>query len=297
MRATLAPLAAVAGAVVALAAVASAQPALDSLGATVRVTDGAGRPASLAGVVGAMARADVLVLGERHDDAAAHALERALWDAALAAGRPAVLSLEMVETDAQTVLDEYLAGLIRESDWLAASRPWSNYADYRPLVEAAREHGAPVVAANAPGRYVSLVAREGMGALDSLGATALGWLPPDPAPASAPLAAAFADAMGGMAHGSGPSVDAMLAAQNLRDATMAWRVAGALRQHPGALVVHVNGSFHSAGRLGVPEHLARLAPDARVVVVTMTPNAPETPTADDFVIQTAPDPSAPGADL
>ena len=261
----------------------------DSLAAAVRVTTGAGQAATLDHVVGAMAEADVLILGEQHGDAAAHAIELAVLRAALAGERPVVLSLEMVETDAQTVLDEYLAGLIRERDWLAASRPWANYeTDYRPLVELARQQGAAVVAANAPGRYVSLVSRSGMEALDSLSAAARAWLPPTVAPPSAALASKFTDLMGGMAHGSGPSVEGMLAAQNLRDATMAWRVADALRQRPGALVVHVNGSFHSAGRLGVPEHLARLRPEARVVVVTMERTAPEGPSADDFVITTAP---------
>ena len=254
---------------------------------SIRVTTGAGEAATLADVMRAASAADVLILGERHDDPTAHAVELALLEAALAGDRPVVLSLEMVETDVQTVLDEYLAGQIRERDWLAAARPWSNYAaDYRPLVETARASGAPVVAANAPGRYVSLVSRRGLESLDSLSAPARAWLPPDVPPPSAALAEAFTALMGGMAHGSGPSVEGMLAAQNLRDATMAWRIAEALAAHPGALVVHVNGSFHSAGRLGVPEHLARRRPGAQVVIVTMDRVAASEPSADDFVIQT-----------
>lgn len=255
---------------------------------SVEVRTGDGRPASLADVVAAAERADVLVLGERHDDAAAHAVQLRLLETLLERPRPVVLSLEMLESDAQTVLDEYLAGLVRERDFLAASRPWSNYADdYRPLVERMRGAG-PVVAANAPGRYVSLVSRRGLGALDELSPEARAWLPPVVTPPSDALAAKFAEAMGGTAHGAGPSVEGMLAAQNLRDATMAWRVAEALDAHDGALVVHVNGSFHSADRLGVPEHLAGVAPDARVVVVTMEPagDAPPEPSADDFVIVT-----------
>ena len=263
----------------------AAEGAVDS----VAVRTGAGEPATWANLLSAADRADVVLLGERHDDPVAHAVERRVLSALLSRARPVVLSLEMAETDTQTVLDEYLAGLVREQDWLAASRPWGNYADdYRPLVERARAEGVPVVAANAPGRYVSLVARSGMGALDGLSADARAWLPPAVAPPSRPLAAKFTAAMGGAAHGAGPSVDAMLAAQNLRDATMAWRIVDALAAHPGAVVVHVNGSFHSADRLGVPEHLARLAPDAEVVVVTMAPDPAPGPSADDFVIDTAP---------
>lgn len=81
---------------------------------------------------------------------------------------------------------------------------------------------------------------------------------------------------------------ALLAAQNLRDATMAFSLAETLRRHPGALVLHVNGLFHSAGGRGIPEHLARDYPAARVVTVSFQPDAAGAPSGDDFVIVTAP---------
>ncbi len=89
-----------------------------------------------------------------------------------------------------------------------------------------------------------------------------------------------------------PSLDDLLAAQNLRDATMAFSIAEHLGRHPGALVVHVTGSFHSAGGLGTPEHLARYAPGARVLIVTFDAKedfrkAPEAePGAAGFVVHT-----------
>ena len=248
-----------------------------------------GAASDLGAVVDAASRADVVFLGEIHNDSLGHLVEaevlRALH-ARVGARRPVVLALEMVETDVQLVLDEYLAGLVSERDWLAASRPWTNYADYRPLVEYARAHGLPVVATNAPTRYVRLVARRPH-ALDSLSAEARRWLPPAVAPPSPALADTFTALMGGMSHGGGPSVEGMLAAQNLRDATMAWRIADALGAHRGALVVHVNGSFHSEGGLGIPEHLARLAPRARTLIVTMGPGVtPGASTGDDIVVST-----------
>ena len=258
----------------------------DTVGVTVAARDG---PSSLSAIVDAAAHADVLFLGELHDDSLAHVAQLHLLRALVEAGRPVVLALEMVETDVQPVLDEYLAGLIRERDFLAASRPWGTYASgYRPLVELARQRSVPVVATNAPGRYVSLVSRRGgLAVLDSLSATARAWMPAQIAPPSEPLTDAFTALMGGMAHGSGPSVEGMLAAQNLRDATMAWRIASALAAHPGALVVHVNGRFHSAGGLGIPEHLSRRAPSARTLVVSMGPDGAPAP-GDDFWVRTGP---------
>ena len=61
--------------------------------------------------------------------------------------------------------------------------------------------------------------------LDSLGDEARASLPPPHRAPSDALAAKFTDLMGGMAHGAGPSVEGMLAAQNLRDASMADRIA------------------------------------------------------------------------
>ena len=214
----------------------------------------------------------VLFLGETHDDAVGHALQQRIL-AAVAARSPVVLALEMFETDVQGVLNEFLAGVVTERDFLAASRPWGNYAtDYRPLVEFARERGLPVVAANAPARYVRLVTRDGLGALARLSPEARATMPPAVSPPTDVLAARFVALMQelGAGHGGGgPTPEAMLVGQNLRDATMAWAIARALAAHPEAVVVHVNGSFHSDRRQGIPEHLARIAPDARVVVVSM----------------------------
>lgn len=261
------------------------------------VVNGEGQAATLDDVVAAMAEADVVFLGERHDDAVAHALQSALLTRAHEAygeERTVALGLEMVERDVQLVLDEYLAGLIRERDFLAASRPWTNYADYRPLLEYARAHALPVVATNAPGRYASLVAREGESALLRLSEEARTHLPPLPvAPASEPLAEAFRQQMTGLAEAHGGAhhafdLEPLLAAQNLRDAAMAYTLAEALRRHPDALVLHVNGLFHSAGGMGIPEHLARYHPDARVVTVSFRSDASDALPGDGFVIATAP---------
>lgn len=129
-----------------------------------RVFDGEGNPSSIEAIVEAMAEADVLYIGETHDDPVAHHLQRELLERAFTAlhQRGVVLSMEMFTRDVQRVVDEYLAGLITESHFTGASSPWINYGtDYRPLVEFARIHSIPVVAANAPRRYVNRVTRLG----------------------------------------------------------------------------------------------------------------------------------------
>lgn len=153
-----------------------------------RVYTGAGELSSLDELVERVARADVVLVGEAHDDPVAHQLELyllvRLHRTAAAAGRRLVLSLEQFERDVQAVLDEYTAGAVREQDMLLDARPWANYAaDYRPLVEYARAAGLRVLAANAPRRYVSAAGSRGRGALEALSAEARAWLPPLPLPA------------------------------------------------------------------------------------------------------------------
>src|SRR5437763_16933256 len=256
-----------------------------------RAFDSKGRAVKLDEIVGALDQADVLIVGETHDDPVAHLLEAELlrraderYTQTSSRKRTLALSLEMFERDVQTVLDEYLAGFITERHFLLSSRPWNNYqTDYRPLVEYAREHHLPVIAANAPARYVSRVSGLGPDSLRELSAAARQWLPPQPLPpASAAYASKFNSLMQGGASQTQPAGSAaqanphggahLLEAQALRDASMAYAVAEFLKRQRGALVVHVNGTFHSEERLGVPEQLAHYRPKARVVVVTILPD-------------------------
>src|SRR4029079_6590222 len=119
-----------------------------------------------------LARAAVVFFGEQHDDPETHRAEAELLDAIGRTGRTVVLSLEMFERDVQGVLDDYLAGRVSESDFLARSRPWDRYAtDYRRLIELAEENHWAVVAAHEPPPLASAIGRKGLAALDTLSIT------------------------------------------------------------------------------------------------------------------------------
>ena len=121
-------------------------------------------------------------------------------------------------------------------------------------------------------------------------------LMPNPVvPPSEAVATKFRALMESMgSHGSMPgmpSIDGMLASQNLRDATMAETMVTAMRQVEAPLAIHVNGSFHSEAGLGTPEHVRRLAPKARILIVTMRPKTDDLSDVgtDDFLVLTAPE--------
>src|SRR5687767_13761848 len=120
-------------------------------------------------MVAELARADVVFIGEQHDDPNTHRLEHALLEGLRRRRVAVTISLEMFERDVQEVLDKYLAGTISEAQFLQDGRPWPRYAtDYRPLVELARTEGWSVVAANVPRRFASEVAKSGRSGVDGV---------------------------------------------------------------------------------------------------------------------------------
>lgn len=241
-----------------------------------------------------LTRADVVFVGEQHDDPNTHRLELALLEGVHRRGVPIVVSLEMFERDVQRVLDRYLAGALAEQEFLKEARPWPRYAtDYRAIVELAKAHGWPVVAANVPRRFASEVAKSGKDALSRLE-------PDDRAMAAKDLQCPpdayferFAKAMGSHAADAtkkpedgtpaggegarpdGDRTDRYYWSQCVKDETMAESIAAAFeaRQDPRGAVVHINGAFHSDFGLGTAERVRRRLPGRRVAVVTIQPVA------------------------
>lgn len=241
--------------------------------ANYRVFDAQGNPSDLNKILAAIGQADVVFLGEQHDDATAHALQMQIFKAAVekyGGERKAALSLEMFERDVQIVVNEYLSNLISENHFLLSSRAWNNYKqDYRPLVEFAKLQKLPVIAANAPRRYVNMVSRGGRETLNQLSPEAKKWLAPLPYnQASETYANKFKALMGGSPE-SQMGINKILDSQTLWDATMAYSIAEYLKENKKALVVHLNGAFHTENRLGTAEQLLKFRPKAKFVVVTM----------------------------
>lgn len=238
-----------------------------------RVYDAKGNPSSLEAIVDAAGAVDAVFLGELHDDAVGHAVQAEIFSRAVdkySSGRSMALSLEMFERDVQIVLDEYLSNLITEAHFMLSSRPWGNYkTDYRPLVELAKERRLPVIAANAPRRYINMVSRNGRAALNRLSKETKKWLAPRPyGEPSAAYAAKFRGLMGGSGEAR-MGLDNILASQTLWDATMADSVARFVKKNKRPLVVHLNGGFHTESRLGTVEHFLAYRKKAKAIVVTM----------------------------
>ena len=253
-----------------------------------------------------LSHADVLFFGEQHDDPETHRAEYETLASIASLGRPVILSLEMFERDVQPALDDYIAGKTTEAEFLARSRPWPNYTTaYRPLVELARTHHWPVIAANVPRPLASAVGRKGIAALDTLTPSEhLNVARRILCPAD-DYYARFMNEMHAHSTGSsgaaepGDSLPTVMAerfyvAQCVKDETMAESIVNAKHAAPrDAIVAHFTGAFHSDYSQGTVERIKRREPSWNIVVISAipvpdpstAPIAPESGIAD-FVIFT-----------
>lgn len=231
--------------------------------------------------------ADVIFIGEYHSHSASHNLQAQLMAALFKTSPNLILSMEQFSRDKQDIVDQYLKGEIGEQTLIKEGDAWDNYtSDYRPLVEFAREHSLPIVAANTPIKVVRCVAKKGPDAVQKFSAAHQAWVAEDIQSSSIAYQQKFQQAMGG--HGRKHGKDktdkhsakldhavkhkAKLSnsfyAQLSRDNTMAESIYRALKASPNSQVVHTNGAFHSDFHLGTVDALKRLDSNLKVLVIS-----------------------------
>jgi uncharacterized iron-regulated protein len=232
-------------------------------------------------MVADLAKADVIFVGEQHDDPNTHRLEAAILGGLRRRGVKPVVSLEMFERDVQSLLDAYLAGNSSEEEFLKASRPWPRYAtDYRPIVEMAKSERWTVVASNVPRRHASSAAKTGKSAFDALGPDDRASIARD---VQCPLDAYFDRFSITMGEHPVPGSEKVSAAEQratmeryyfsqcVKDETMAEAIVAAANGRAARPIVHFNGAFHSDFGQGTVQRVRRRLEGRRIVLVTILP--------------------------
>ncbi|MBW3811448.1 ChaN family lipoprotein [Aeromonas hydrophila] len=220
-----------------------------------------------------VADADIVLVGELHTHPAVHLLQARMLAGLATDVRPLVLSMEQFSRADQPVLDAYLAGRIGEAALIRDGNAWPNYqSDYRPLVEFAKAHHLPVIAANAPKPLVSCVGQEGPAWLDQLPANRRSQLARTLTLGDDPYRQKF---MASLHHGDADSNARRFAAQTSWDDTMAESMVDYLRSHPGRRIMHIAGNFHVEGGLGLASRIASRNPDLKVALVVPELTAPQ----------------------
>jgi len=217
-----------------------------------------------------LAGAEVVLFGELHDNTLIHQTQISMTEDLYKKRKgELILGAEMFDSDNQLILDEYLAGLILHRHLVAEAKVWDNYeTDYRVLVDFAKKHGLKFIATSIPRRYAGLVSREGIKALDGLSGEAKQYI--------APLPVAVALATPGyremmemnldMGHGMQMNPGNLVAAQAVKDATMAYFILKNLASKK--LFLHFNGVYHSQNYGGIYWYLKKVAPELNVLTLS-----------------------------
>lgn len=233
-----------------------------------RIFTGEGKKADFRDIVKAASDADIVFFGELHDNPIAHWLELELTRSLFAVkGKDLNLAAEMFETDNQLLIDEYFAGLIRETSFESEVRKWNNYdTDYKPLLNFAKDNGLRFVASNIPRRYASMVSTGGFEALEKLEPEAKKYIAPLPVEYD-PELPCYKDMMS-MPGGPGMHAsDNLPKAQAIKDATMASSILKYWQK--GQLTIHYNGSYHSDRYQGIIWYLNKYNPGLKITTISI----------------------------
>ena len=257
-------------------------------------------------VMARVGSSSAVLIGETHGHAQGGAVEVALFADLLAGkggvgtGEASALSLEFFDRDQQTNVDDYLTGVTDDEQFRKRSaRTEGNYPDaHRDMLEAAKAADRPVIASNAPRRYVSLAREDGFDRLRGLTEEQRSLFVIPRVMTEGAYRERFFDDMSQMMAAHMPQVEhkdpgegddseaeakqrnldeAALAmirkyylAQNMWDATMAASVAAVLDRGLGP-VVHVVGQFHVERNGGLVQRLRADRPGARILTVVLAP--------------------------
>lgn len=208
----------------------------------------------LAEVVRNVAGADVIFIGETHDNAQQHKVQLDIVRGLHVKKRSMALGLEMFTPDDQQKLDEWTEGKLDEELFKPIySRNWSyGWELYRDLFIFARDHHIPMIALNIPKAVISRVVAQGPSALkESEVPPKISWTLNEPQ-------AAYMRTISQQVFGHRPPdrlVNGLCAAQALRNNGMAWNIAKYKQRHRADNVVVLAGTWHAV-KNGVPEQLS-----------------------------------------
>lgn len=234
-------------------------------------------------LVTAIAASDVALFGEQHMTAPVQALEKWLLGETIASVPDVGLAMEHFQRDRQPTIDQYFAGTIDQATFESTAKVWTGYQTYwQQVVETAHAAHRPLYGLNVPDEtFDGIYDQFPTWPLDAFDAIA----DSDPYAASLParpLGAWDATYQGWFkgsfdfaAHGEkmGLSYDDALHyftdLAHIRDETMAHWATNSLTTSPHLFVIC--GDWHIQTRLAVPDRIARMNPNAKLLTITTSP--------------------------
>lgn len=245
----------------------------------------------------AATEADLLIIGEKHDNAAHHAIQADLVADAVAAGRRPALAFEMMTRDRQAAIDDVLAGardenpaarldtvlaaLAEAAGWKDSG--WPDWSLYRPIAASVVKAGGPVIAADLAPSMKRTAAKDGVAALPRRWRDRLAL----DAPLSAATRAALAEEIKAAhcGYATADMIEAMIRVQRARDAALAMAMLDARDAPDAGQAILITGNGHARDDRAVPWLVRRAlgdAPGARVLSVGLIEARPGLVTPEDY---------------
>lgn len=235
------------------------------------IDDCKGEPIQYDRVLDDLATANVIYLGERHTLSRHHDIQAQVVRDLAKRNVPLLLGIEMMEQPNQDSLDKYCRGeidfeeLAKVTKW---KKRWRNYQQYKEVLEAAKQAGAPIVALNARAETIRSVARSG--GLDGLDEKLRKELPEEIQLDDQVYKKVLLPQMQSHMAASPERLRPMIEAQICRDEAMADTLCNFLKtkQGKGRTAIVLCGAGHVAHGLGTPARVRRRMPELteRIVI-------------------------------
>jgi uncharacterized iron-regulated protein len=220
--------------------------------------------------------AEVVYLGELHDNAQHHLIQARVLEAIIATGSRPALAFEMIPETGQAALEAAVrsdagrAEVDKQLGWSAQG--WPDFAMYWPLFELARKHRLPVVGTDLDPAVARRVGRGGLRAAGDDPARLRSALPDDLARDRGIVERLQAAHCGQISE---DRANRMLESWYARNVVMARHVGAGLGLAPQVVVIMGRG-HGSPG--GVPEQLAAIRPGTRQLMVGLYEGQADGPT-------------------
>ena len=232
-----------------------------------------GEPLSYEAVLDDLAEADVIYLGEYHTIARHHDIQRRILVDLAWRKKSLVLALEQLESFNQPEADRYNRGEIGFDELAAAvdwQNRWSNYKQYRPVIEAAKKASIPILALNARAETIRKIARSG--GVDRLDRKTRSELPADIQLDDPSYKKRLSLQMMVHAAAGAETLRPMMEAQIARDEAMASTLCEYLKSDAGRgrTAVVLCGAAHVSFGQGTASRVRRRLPEAKDRIVLLS---------------------------
>lgn len=236
-----------------------------------------GKEVKFSKMVNELSQYDIVLFGEHHNNSINHWLQLQLTkELYKKTNGKLILGAEMFERDNQSQLNKYIAGELDEKVLKDSMRLWNNFTtDYKPLLDFAKTNKLEFIATNIPRRYASIVAKKGLDSLNTVTQKEKAWMMKLPVEVTLDTPG-YPEMLEMMGDHAGPNAMNFVAAQAVKDATMAESILNAYQS--GKLFLHYHGDYHSKEYGGIYWYLKKANPNLKIAVISVfeseNPNLP-----------------------